>query len=302
MKAYQVVTDVILEKLSEGVVPWRKTWASGIPCSLGSGKEYRGINIILLGLKDFTSRYWVTYKEALRLKGFITKGSKGSAVVYWHWRTEEERERMKNDGKSNAPAPCFPFLFTAFNLEQSEGISRPENDLHLKRKDRLEEAEAVIRGLVGSPIIAHAQQLAPCYMPEVDLIQMPHLSQFKSANHYYSTLFHELIHSTGHRSRLNRELKGRDTESVQEYGFEELVAEIGAAFLCALTGIENERTINDQASYIAHWQEFLKGDQSAFMRASSEAQRAVDLVRGISFEAEQDSKKQDDSNAQTISL
>lgn len=87
MNTYTMVTELILEKLSSGVIPWRKTWASGIPCSYGSGKEYRGINIILLGLLDFPSKYWITYKEALRLKGFVKKkGSKGSPIVYWHWK------------------------------------------------------------------------------------------------------------------------------------------------------------------------------------------------------------------------
>ena len=113
---------------------------------------------------------------------------------------------------------------------------------------------------------------------------MPHLSQFQSADHYYSTLFHELVHSTGHGTRLSRELAGNDLKNITSYSFEELVAEIGAAFLCAFAGIKNERTIDDQSSYIAHWQTFLKEDPSAFMRACSEAQKAVDYIRGTQFE------------------
>jgi len=108
---------------------------------------------------------------------------------------------------------------------------------------------------------------------------MPHLSQFKSASHYYSTLFHELIHSTANSSRLDRDLSGR--MGSPSYSFEELVAEIGAAFLCAVSGIANERTIEDQGAYISHWQEFLQGDSTAFMRACSEAQKAVDYIRGL---------------------
>ena len=283
MKPYEMVTNVILEKLSTGVIPWRKTWVSGLPCSFRSRKEYRGINIILLGLKDFTSQYWVTYKEAIKLKGFIKKGSKGSPVVYWHWRSKEEMARLVAQGKAKEPAPCVPFVFTVFNLEQSEGLMLPENDLKVARKEKIEAAEKVLDGFKGIPTIEHAQQFSPCYVPDFDVIRMPHLSQFKSANHYYSTLFHELVHATGHPERLNRKLSCADKTNIQNYGYEELVAEIGAAFLCAHTGIENERTIEDNAAYIQDWQRFLRGDQTAFMRASSEAQKAVDLIRGITF-------------------
>ena len=282
MNTYTMVTELILEKLSSGVIPWRKTWASGIPCSYGSGKEYRGINIILLGLLDFPSKYWVTYKEALRLKGFVKKGSKGSPIVYWHWRTSEEKEALISKGKTESPAPCYPFNFTVFNLEQTEGLKIPDDDLNSERKERIEDAEKLVAAFSGRPKIAHGLQMSPCYSPSRDEVLMPHLSQFKSANHYYSTLFHELIHSTGHKSRLNREKEGGGKD-VLAYSFEELVAEIGAAFLCALTGVQNERVIEDQSAYIHHWQKFLKGDSFAFMRACSEAQKAVDFIRGVEF-------------------
>ncbi len=116
MNVFQTVSETILAKLSEGVIPWRKPWVAGLPCSVGSRKEYRGINIILLGLRDHTSRYWVTYKEAVRLQGHVKKGAKGSKVIYWHWRTEEERQRLVDSGKTKSPAPCVPFLSTVFNL------------------------------------------------------------------------------------------------------------------------------------------------------------------------------------------
>lgn len=280
MSIYKTVTEEILKKLSEGVVPWRRTWVNGIPCSFGSGKEYRGINIVLLGLRDHTSRYWVTYKEALRLKGFVRKGAKSAPVVFWKWRTDEEIEKLKRSGKSLSPAPCMPFLFRVFNLEQTDGLKVPENDLKLERKDRIEDAEKIFKSLKNPPRFGHGQHLCPCYIESADTIHMPHLSQFKSAGHYYSTLFHELIHATAHQSRLGRDVKGKMGSPA--YSFEELVAEIGAAFLCAVSGIANERTIEDQGAYISHWQEFLQGDSTAFMRACSEAQKAVDYIRGMS--------------------
>jgi antirestriction protein ArdC len=285
MNVYKIVTEQILEKLNNGVIPWRKTWANGLPASLGSGNEYRGINIVLLGLKDHTSRFWVTYKEAMRLKGCVRKGAKGSQIVFWKWRTEEEKELLKQNGKSHNPAPCIPFFFTVFNLEQTEGLTAPADDLKCERKEKIDSAEKVVESFCAKPAIGHGQFFKPSYCPPLDSIQMPHLSQFRSSNHYYSTLFHELVHSTGHSSRLDRDLKGFSAQ--ESYSFEELVAELGAAFLCAHAGIDNEKTIEDQSSYINHWQEFLKNDPSAFVRACSEAQKAVDYIRGIEFEKKQ---------------
>jgi antirestriction protein ArdC len=281
MNLYQTVSDSILAKLSEGVIPWRKTWAAGLPCSVGSKKEYRGINIILLGLKDHTSRYWVTYKEALRLEGHVKKGSKGSQVIYWHWRTPEERQKLIDSGKTKTPAPCTPFLSTVFNLEQTEGIELPSDDLKCERNGTLLQAEEFLAKLPPGPGIAHGLNYAPSYAPLADEIRLPHLSQFESAEHYYSTLFHELVHSTGHSTRLNR-LQGM-AQGVKAYSFEELVAELGAAFVCALTGIENQRTISEHAAYIDGWREFLSADPGSFMRAATEAQKAVDYLRGVDF-------------------
>ena len=226
----------------------------------------------------------MTFNEAKRLKGTIKKGSKGSKVVFWHWRTEEEREKLRLSGKAVSPAPCTPFIYSVFNLEATEGLTLPEDDLHVEKKEKLEEAEKMLGLFTSKPETQHELHLQPCYIPGADVIHMPHISQFKSAGHYYSTLFHELIHSTGHAARLNRELvSARD--KLGAYSFEELVAEVGAAFLCAITGVENERTIDDQSSYIAHWQSFLQADSGAFMRACSEAQKAVDFIRGVEPQA-----------------
>ena len=278
MNIFQTVSETILAKLSEGIVPWRKPWVAGLPCSVGSRKEYRGINIILLGLRDHTSRYWVTYKEAVRLQGHVKKGAKGSKVIYWHWRTEEERQRLVDSGKTKSPAPCVPFLSTVFNLEQTEGLPLPDDDLGCERKGRLEGAENFLSKLPSGAGVTHGSHYSPCYIPSADEIRLPHLSQFESAEHYYSTLFHELIHSTGHPSRLNRLQK--ESSGINAYSFEELVAELGAAFLCAITGIGNQRTISEQAAYIQGWKEFLQSDAGCFVKAAAEAQRAVDYLRG----------------------
>jgi antirestriction protein ArdC len=124
----------------------------------------------------------------------------------------------------------------------------------------------------------HGSHYCPCYIPSADGIRLSHLSQFESAEHYYSTLFHELVHSTGHPSRLNRLQK--ESRGITAYSFEELVAELGAPFLCAVTGIENQRSISEQAAYIQGWKEFLQSDAGCFVKAAAEAPRAVDYLRG----------------------
>lgn len=288
MKAYKLVTDAILQKLNQGVIPWHKTWVTGLPCSFVTGNAYRGVNVILLGLKEHTSKYWVTFHQAQKLKGYVRRKEKGSPVIFWHWRDEEEKRKLIAKGKAENPAPCFPFIHYVYNLDQTEGIEAPEGDLAVEKKDKLHEAEKLIAAFKNAPEIQSALQIEPKYMPTIDVIHMPHLSQFKSANHYYSVLFHELIHSTGHRSRLNREFESAESKSLSGYSFEELVAEIGSAFLCGACGIENLKTIEDQAAYIGHWQTFLKGDATAFMRACSEAQKAVDYIRGITFGEEKE--------------
>src|SRR5687768_15080060 len=128
MSVYELVPDRIVKKLEEGVIPWRKTWTGGLAKSVTTGKEYIGLNIHLLGMSECTSRYWTTFLEAKRLGGHIRKGEKGTPVYYWHWRTEEEIEKLREKtGKGNF-APCSLFTSVAFNLDQVEGVERPEDD------------------------------------------------------------------------------------------------------------------------------------------------------------------------------
>src|SRR5882762_11428438 len=129
MNVYESVTARILEKLEAGVIPWRTSWKLGLPKSLTTGKEYRGINVLFLGSSDFTSRYWITFLEAKRLGGHILKGEKGTPVYYWHWRTDEEINKLcEKTGKGNF-APCSLFTSVAFNLDQTEGLKRPDDDI-----------------------------------------------------------------------------------------------------------------------------------------------------------------------------
>ncbi len=279
MNICQTITDRILTQLDAGVVPWRKTWATGLPKSLTTGNEYRGVNILTLGMAPYTSRYWLTYREALRLGGHVRRGERASPVVFWKWRTPEELARLRRESGREDVAPCVPFSASVFNLDQVEGVARPGDDVPNRMNDRFSVADRLLDGMPDKPEIVHAATREPSYSPRWDRVTLPHLSQFESAPEYYGTLFHEEVHATGHRKRLDRfgEVEG---DRFTRYSFEELVAEFGAAFLCAFAGIETPGTEALQASYIKGWAEALRKDQRLLVRAASAAQRAADYIRG----------------------
>jgi antirestriction protein ArdC len=276
---YQTVTDRILKQLDAGVIPWRKTWTAGMPKSLTTGKEYRGVNILVLATAEFTSRYWVTYREALRLCGHVRKGERATPVIYWKWRTPAELARRAEQTGKEAVAPCVPFTSAVFNLDQVEGVARPEDDVPRRANEHFDIADQVLAIMPDKPEIVHQVGADPRYSPRLDRITLPHLGQFESGAEYYATLFHELAHSTGHPKRLDRfaQVEG---DRFERYSFEELVAEFGAAFLCAFTGLDNPAGEALHASYIKGWSDALRKDQRLLIRAASAAQRAADFIRG----------------------
>ncbi len=276
---YQTVTDRILKQLDAGVVPWRKTWITGLPKSLTTGKEYRGVNILVLGSTEYTSRYWLTFREAQRQGGHVRKGERATPVIYWKWRSPEELAKRRQETGQENPAPCVPFASVVFNFDQVEGVDRPQDDVPNRVNDRFEVAEQMLDVMPDQPELVHTITAQPAYSPLVDRVTLPHLSQFESADEYYSTLFHELVHSSGHPRRLNRFAES-EGDRVEKYSFEELVAEFGAAFLCGFAGIQNANTDALQASYIEGWRKVFSQDGRILVRAASAAQRAADYIRG----------------------
>ncbi|HRZ58691.1 MAG TPA: zincin-like metallopeptidase domain-containing protein [Candidatus Paceibacterota bacterium] len=279
MNIYQTVTHRILEQLKGGQIPWRKTWSGGIPKSLTTGKEYRGINVLILGSACFTSRYWVTFLEAKRLGGHIRKGERSTPVFFWKWRDRDELQRVAEETGKENPPPFFQRTAAVFNLDQVEGLPRPSDDVSSQPHGRLDVADRVFEVMPNKPAIVHGVNCQPAYIPHMDRVELPHLSQFEGAEEYYAALFHELVHATGHPKRLNRfaDLKG---VSFNPYSFEELVAEFGAAFLCTFAGVDNPGTDALQASYIDGWAKALEHDNRLIVRAASAAQRAADYIRG----------------------
>jgi antirestriction protein ArdC len=279
MNIYSTITERILKQMEEGVIPWHKTWRAGLPKNTVSGKEYRGVNILVLGLADHTSCYWLTYRQALQLGGHVRKGERSTPVIYWKWRTPEEIARRAAETGNEEIAPCVPFVSAVFNLDQTEGIAWPADDIQHRPEDRLTMADQMLDVMPDKPEIVHAVTANPVYSPRLDRVTLPHLSQFESADDYFSTLFHELTHSSGHPRRLNR-FAETEGDQAEKYSFEELVAEFGAAFLCGFAGIENGKTHAQQASYIEGWARVFRQDSRILVRAASAAQRAADYIRG----------------------
>lgn len=281
---YQIVTGRIIAQLENGVIPWASPISRlGLPKSVATKKAYRGINIFLLWEAPYDSRYWVTYNQAEKLGGHVQKGERGSTVIYWHWRTEEEIAKLAL--KTPSPAPCYPFMFRVFNLEQCEGLAAPSDDTKTFEHSPLEECERIVASMPHAPAIEFTHGDKASYSLSTDKVYIPVPRRFERPADYYITLFHELGHATGHEIRLNRIASAKHREfGSPEYSFEELVAEMTAAFLCGHCGIENH-VIGDAASYINGWLPVLYCDKRILFDAATAAQRAADYILGLQDES-----------------
>ncbi len=277
-KTYEIITERIMQKLEQGVVPWHKPWEQGIPRNLVSKHPYRGINVFLTASAGFSSPYWLTLKQANELRGSIQKGAKGTPVIFWKWL---EREEPEDEATTARRVPLLRY-YTVFNLEQTTGIDAPvEPDKQAFQP--LEQCERIVAGMPQRPAIQHGEPRA-YYVPTWDRVNMPRPELFDSPEEFYSTLFHELTHSTGHASRLNRStLTDLCPFGSTNYSKEELVAEMGAAFLCGACGIEN-RTVDNSAAYVASWLRVLKNNRQMVILAAAQAQRAADFIQGVTYQ------------------
>lgn len=272
---YEIVTKQVIKQLESGVAPWRKPWRTEMPCNLISGKAYRGMNVFLLGSQGYASRYWLTFNQANKLGGYIKRGEQSSIVTFWHIG----EDKIKTDGSKTRP-----FLlryYRVFNVCQTEGIAEK---LGLGESARpavsIEQCEAIVAGMPNRPEFEQSDRA--WYRPSTDSVGMPARALFTSAEEYYSTFFHELTHSTGHASRVGREgIEQLNTFGSESYSKEELVAEMGAAMLCGVTGIA-PATLQNSAAYLKTWIERLKSDSRLLVSAASAAQKAADYIRGES--------------------
>lgn len=279
---YALATNKIIEHLEKGTVPWKIPWTkTGLPQNLISKKHYRGINLWLLNACGYSRNLFLTFKQLKELGGSVKKGEKAHIVLFWKWierkdRTTKELANSKpQEGKHKIPLLRY---YLVFNIDQCIGI--PETNIPELQQinETLTHCENLLEGMPHVPVIEHKKQEA-YYHPDKDIINMPRMETFVCSEKYYITLFHELIHSTGHERRLNRkELLGGRFGS-KKYSEEELVAEIGASYLASHTGIVID-DFADNAAYISGWLEVLKNDMRFIVKASALAQRAVEYILG----------------------
>jgi antirestriction protein ArdC len=273
---YQIVTDRLLTILETGTVPWRKPWnygREGGPLNLVSRRHYQGINCFLLACTPYGSPYWLTYKQAQDLGGNVRRGEKGTLVIFW--KIYEKADPQAEDGKKRLPLLRY---YTVFNADQCEGITTPTpEDSTWAVHDPIIAAETVILAMPNKPNVEIGGARA-CYSPSLDLVRVPDLFRFDYPEDYYGTYFHELAHSTGHKSRLNREgIVDQHFFGDAVYSREELVAEMASAFLCGHTGIVNA-TIQNSGAYIQSWIRTLRGDKKLAIIAAAQAQKAADYI------------------------
>lgn len=282
------VTGKIIAALERGTVPWHKPWTGGglFPTSVATGRPYRGINTWLLTLAaaegGYASPYWMTFKQAQEYGGTVRKGERGTLVVFW--KLLKIADDTAEDGVKRVPMMRHYFVF---NLEQTDDVKLPPRfSVNEDEREPVVVSEAladVIEGYVDGPTIEHRTSDRAYYMPTTDVVTLPQLDQFEAEGGYAETVLHELVHSTGHASRLGRFAKTGEPQHFgsERYAREELLAEMGAAILAAEHGIEVD--FENTAAYVASWLKALRDDKALVIRAAQAAQKAVDRIVGRTF-------------------
>jgi antirestriction protein ArdC len=286
MDKYQLITDKLLSLIQKGTLPWQKPWFGNPPRNLIGGNAYQGSNPLLLTVQMLADQhqdpYFIGYHQAKNQGWQVTKGSKASWILFAGTASKEvendEGEKQENHYRVHKWHPiyniaCIDDGDNGRQLQQWKEKYQP-NQHTLSEKERIAQAEHFITSTGAR--IQHGGNVA-CYSPTSDRINLPHFSAFTSPEAYYATAFHELTHWTGHPTRLNRTLEGRFGS--QSYAFEELVAELGAAFLCNDIGIQSH--LEHHASYLDSWLNILKKNSKAFFKASQLANQAKDFLTDL---------------------
>ena len=282
---YEIINERIFAEMERGIIPWHKPWKNFDqdgnfipPQNFVSKKSYSGINYLML-LNAFDEPYFLTFNQIKNLGGKIIKGSKSFPITFWKPFTIEEKN---SKGENVTKTKFFLRYYNVFNITQTEGIEYKSSiieQLVTNKFKAIKKAEKIISGYKNKPVISiQKKSNKACYSPSLDKIKMPNKERFINENEFYSTLFHELSHSTGHKNRLSR--KGI-TDSIffgsHNYSKEELVAEFSASYLCSCAGIIN-KTVENSAAYIKHWFEVLKEDQRMLVHGTSQGQKACEYI------------------------
>lgn len=276
--AYAEITNRIVQALEAGTAPWVRPWTStghgcGAPRNGASGHRYKGINILLTTMSGYGDSRWYSYQQAQKLNGQVRRGEKGTRIVYWQFIDKTVEDVEETSPKTNR----IPILktYTVFNHEQIDWAGDHQAEDEVVDPDVGHEAASELVASSGA-VIRHRGNMA-AYSPTLDTIKLPKAEAFTDMSSYWATALHELTHWTGHGSRLDRKLINRFGS--EAYAFEELVAELGSAFLCSNLGVEGHL---QHAEYISNWVKILKGDKHAIFTASRLATQAADyLVQGM---------------------
>jgi antirestriction protein ArdC len=271
---HEIVTDRIISAMEQGIVPWRKPWTGhGGPVSLTTGRNYRGINNLILHMVQIADGYdlplWGTYKQAQALGGSVRKGEKGTPIVLW-----KPIEKDKEDGSTES----FMMMryFTVFNVAQMDEVTVPDKFLIKREPVSVADGIQQVIAYPNGPTVRYLNQDQAFYTVKDDTITLPTLEQFVSPEAYSATVLHEIVHSTGHPSRMNRINDKNHWFGCEAYAQEELVAEIGSAMLATYLNlnVEWEQT----ASYIHNWLQRLRDDRKLLVQAAQQAQKAIDHI------------------------
>jgi len=274
-KAYDRISDRITALLEQGTVPWHRPWKSktGWPRNFVSKKQYRGINVFLLHAMSYESPCWLTFRQASRLGASVRKGEKACPVVFW--------KQMNVADKESGERKKIPLLriYHVFNAAQCDGL---KNEAPMTAGTVTVKPSEIVANMPQPPVIKHGMTKA-FYSPHEDSVGMPARERFDTEEGYFATLFHELVHSTGHEKRLKREtLTEHNGFGSDPYCREELIAEMGAAFLCGQAEIVDQ-TIDSSAAYIKGWLKQLHRDKTLIVQAAAQAQKAADFILGKSY-------------------
>jgi antirestriction protein ArdC len=273
---YERITTRILALLEQGTVPWHRPWDStmGMPRNLFSQRAYKGINVWLLTAMGSTSPFWATFQQVTAAGGRVRKGEHGVPVVFWNIYAHEDPET------GEAEKRFVLRQYTVFNATQVDGVAIPAITALAHRFTPIERCAHLVNTMPQRPTILHGHQRA-CYTPTTDTLQLPHPACFHSPEAYYTTVFHELVHAVGHRTRLNRPtLMDPCRFGDPTYAKEELVAEMGAAYLGGVCGIANA-TLEHSAAYLQSWMAVLRHDATLLVHAAAQAQKAAEYIQNL---------------------
>lgn len=291
---FEEITNRVIQKLEEGVIPWKRQWGFIEPAQNHFTEHiYRGVNSLLIFCEDFSTPYFATFKQIKANGGALKKGTKATKVYYFGYLYFDGEDKISEKAffslpkaqQENIRKVSYLKSMSVFNMQDVTGIEvKPSTNIINPENDTNEECHAFIDQLKDRPKIEFGGDQA-YYMPSLDKIQMPEISSFTNSTAFYSVLFHELTHSSGHEKRLNRDgLTKMAAFGSPVYSKEELIAELGACFFNNFFGLECADLIENSAAYCQHWIAKLKGDCSLLMKASGEASKGFNFYRNqVSF-------------------